>query len=133
MDLKNAKLGEQYRIFLTSEGRVSETPTMRTVLATVIATKKPSAGTGLILGWKKDEEHPVEAAARNGPSAENDYVPNQALYVYGKSVYRSQVVAIQIHAGVDGFPCHKCLTFYPYAVPNRSDGTLLCYSCRTKW
>jgi hypothetical protein len=31
----------------------------------------------------------------------------------------------------DGLFCYKCRTFYKYAEPNQSDGTLLCYSCRS--
>lgn len=30
----------------------------------------------------------------------------------------------------DGMFCRKCQSFYKYAEPNQSDGTLLCYSCR---
>lgn len=30
----------------------------------------------------------------------------------------------------DGCKCTKCKEFYPYAVANQSDGTLICYSCR---
>lgn len=30
----------------------------------------------------------------------------------------------------DGMFCRRCQSFYKYAEPNQSDGTLLCYSCR---
>lgn len=30
----------------------------------------------------------------------------------------------------EGMFCRKCQVFYKYAEANRSDGTLLCYSCR---
>lgn len=30
----------------------------------------------------------------------------------------------------DGCICEKCEEYYPYAVPNQSDGTLICWSCR---
>ena len=30
----------------------------------------------------------------------------------------------------DGMVCKKCKSFYDFAEPNQSDGTLLCYTCR---
>ena len=135
MNLKYAELGDVYRIFLDAGGNISSSPSMNTILATVIATKKPGVpgyGTKLILGWLLDQPVPPEAAARNsgGTSSENDYVPNQALYKHGKTVERSLPVAVKIVNGLDGFPCRKCTNFYPYALPNQTDGTLVCWSCR---
>jgi hypothetical protein len=34
----------------------------------------------------------------------------------------------EIHS--EGMNCEKCNEFYPYAVPNQKNGTLICYSCR---
>lgn len=133
MDLKNAQLGDQYRVFVDSSGQITDRPNMRTMLATVIATKKPKLGTGFILGWKKNEEHPSNASPRANPSEENDYVPNHASYVYGKSVAKTLPVAVQIHNGLDGFPCKECHNFYPQALANQNDGTLICWSCRNRW
>lgn len=137
MDLKNAKLGDQFRIYVDSAGNISADPKMRTMLATVIATRKPEiirqSGDSIILGWKKDEEHPANASPRANPSTENDYVPNQALYSYGKSVSRTLPVSHQIFNGLDGFSCKKCHTFYPQALANQNDGTLICWSCRNRW
>ncbi len=31
---------------------------------------------------------------------------------------------------IDGMHCKKCQTFYHYAEPNQSDGSMICYSCR---
>lgn len=31
----------------------------------------------------------------------------------------------------DGQTCKVCKQYYPYAGPNQSDGSLICYSCRT--
>lgn len=134
MNLSHAQLGDQFRIFIDAGGNISPSPHMETILATVIATKKLSAGaavgTGVILGWKAHEQHPAEASARSNTSEENNYVPNQAEYKYGKSVKRDLLVATQIFNGVDGFPCKKCTTFYPQSLPNQKDGTLVCWSCR---
>ncbi len=130
MDLSSAKLGDQYRIFLDEGGNILSSPSMHTMLATVIATKKPGYGTEVILGWKQGEEHPADARPRSSTSMENDYVPNQASYSHGKSVKRSLLVALQIINGLDGFPCKKCTNFFPYALPNQKDGTLVCWSCR---
>ncbi len=33
----------------------------------------------------------------------------------------------------DGCVCKKCKELYPYAEPNQSDGTLICYGCRMSW
>lgn len=33
----------------------------------------------------------------------------------------------------DGCVCKKCKELYPYAEPNQSDGTLICYGCRMVW
>lgn len=131
MDLSQAQLGDQFRIFIDTGGNISSFPSMNTMMATVIATKKAPYGTSLILGWKKNESHPAEATARSNTSTENNYVPNQAEYVYGKSVKRDLLVAIQIFNGVDGFPCKRCTTFYPQSLPNQKDGTLICWSCRS--
>ena len=30
----------------------------------------------------------------------------------------------------DGMFCRKCQTFYQFAEPNQTDGSLICYSCR---
>ncbi len=130
MDLSNAQLGEQYRVFVDESGNILSSPSMHTMVATVIATKKPGYGTDIILGWKNGEPHPYDARPRSSTSLENNYVPNQGLYSHGKTVKRSLPVAIQIINGLDGFPCRKCTNFYPYALPNQKDGTLVCWSCR---
>jgi len=130
MDLSQARLGDQFRIFIDTGGNISPFPHMTTMMATVIATKKPGTGSGLILGWKSNEPHPAEASARGNTASENDYVPNQAEYNYGKTVKRDLLVAVQIFNGIDGFPCKKCATFYPQSLPNQKDGTLVCWSCR---
>lgn len=133
MDLKNAQLGDQYRVFINADNELTDSPHKRTMLATVIAISKPQYGESLILGWKRDEERPANVSSRANTSSENNYVPNQALFTYGKSVKRTLQVAIQIHKGLDGFPCKKCKTFYPQALANQDDGTLICWSCRNRW
>lgn len=132
MDLSEAKLGDQYRIFIDEyTGNILPSPSMHTMVATVIATKKPGYGTDVLLGWPTKESSPCNARDRGQVSAENDYVPNQAMYKRGITVKRSLMVAIKIVNGLDGFPCKKCTNFFPYALPNRPDGTLVCWSCRT--
>lgn len=133
MDLSQAKLGEVYRVFVDAGGNLSGVPSADTLIATVIATKKIGLGNGLILGWRNDQKHPTDVTERKSPSLENDYLPNQASFNYGKAVKRNLLVAIQIINGLDGFPCKKCTTFYPQALPNQKDGTLICWSCRNRW
>jgi hypothetical protein len=31
----------------------------------------------------------------------------------------------------DGMICRKCQAFYDFAEPNQSDGSMVCYTCRT--
>lgn len=130
MDLSQAKLGDQYRIFLDEGGNILPSPSMRTLVATVIGTKKPGYGTDILLGWLTKESAPSNSRDRSQTSLENDYVPNQASYKRGITVKRSLPVAIKIINGLDGFPCKRCTNFFPYALPNQSDGTLICWSCR---
>lgn len=33
----------------------------------------------------------------------------------------------------DGCFCEKCKEFFPFAEPNQSNDTLICYSCRHPW
>jgi formylmethanofuran dehydrogenase subunit E len=131
MDLTQAKLGDQFRIFVDAGGNISSYPQMTTILATVIATKRVQYGTNVMLGWKANEPHPPEATARANTSEENNYLPNQSEYKFGKTVKRDLPVAVQIFNGLDGFPCKKCTNFYPQALANQKDGTLICWSCRS--
>lgn len=133
MNLKDAELGDQYRVFVNQAKELVEHPTMWTMVATVIARKKPDYPPGFILGWKADTEHPVGCSNRSNTSVENVYVPSQAQYRFGMSVKPSLPVAVKLVNGVDGMPCSKCRNFYIYALPNQADGTLLCWACRNTW
>ena len=131
MDLKNAKLGEKYYIFVDAGLNMSATPTKYVIPATIIATKKPEYGIAdIILGWLPHQKHPTNVTNRGSPSVENNYIPTQGQYTFGKSVKRTLVVANQIDGDMDGFPCKVCKNFFQYAVPNQNDGTLICWSCR---
>lgn len=131
MNLSQAKLGDKFYIFVDVGLNMSDKPTKYVLPATIIATKKPSIGTDLILGWLPNQQHPANATNRASPSAENDYVANQAMYPFGKAVKRSLVVATQIIGELDGFACKACGVFFQYALPNQNDGTLICWSCRS--
>lgn len=133
MNLHGAELGDQYRIFVNQAKELVDYPTMWTMVATVIARKVPNYGPGFILGWKADTEHPVGCSNRSSTSMENVYVTNQLQYKFGMSVKPSLPVAVKLVNGIDGMPCRKCSNFYIYALPNSSDGTLLCWSCRNTW
>lgn len=130
MDLKDANLGDKYRVYLNDLGEVVDRPTKRTIVATIIAKKKPDYPAGVILGWKENEPYPTSASARKTTAPENDYVPDQALYRLGQSAKLSLTVAVKLVGGIDGMPCRRCAYFYTYAEPNQNDGTLLCWSCR---
>lgn len=129
LDLRDAKPGDQYRIYLDAEKKMTDTPGLRTVLATVVAISDFDKSY-ILLGWKSGQEMPSNAIGRESTTGSNTYLKNQEAYKFGRSVYRTHKVAVQILNGLDGFPCRKCTNFFPYAVPNRPDGTLLCWSCR---
>lgn len=131
MDLSKAQLGDQFRIFVDDKGDILSSPSMKTVLATVIAIGKPRYTSQIILGWKPDDTRPTKCYDRAGNgSHEFDYLPSQKEYRFGYKVAKSLPVAIQIFNGLDGFPCKKCTNFFPLSAPNQKDGTLICWSCR---
>lgn len=37
---------------------------------------------------------------------------------------------IVVKKNKNGCICKECMELFPYAEPNQSDGTLICYSCR---
>lgn len=45
-------------------------------------------------------------------------------------IYISSHKVAKVAARLDGCICCKCEEFFNYAVPNQSNGTLICYSCR---
>lgn len=132
MNLFKAQLGEQYRVFIDSGGKVSSQPGMKTMLATIISIKKPEYKTPeFILGWKNNEPHPTGCYERSGNgSHENLYIQDHTEYKWGYKVSPALPVAVQIFNGLDGFPCKKCTNFFPLSEPNQKDGTLVCWSCR---
>lgn len=129
LDLRDARPGDQYRVYIDADKQMTSTPGLNTILATVVATSETDKSY-VLLGWKEGQEMPSNVISRSSTSAGNTYAKRQEEYVFGRTVYRTQKVAIQIINGLDGFPCSRCTNFYAYAVPNRPDGTLLCWSCR---
>src|SRR5271166_2302336 len=122
MDLKGAKLGDVYKVFINDSRELADEPTMKTMTGTIIAKKKPTAGSGFIFGWRKNQERPSNAFSRSNTSLEHDYVADQATYVFGKSVTANWAVASKVLNGIDGMACQRCRNFYTYAVPNQTDG-----------
>lgn len=132
-NLTCAKLGEQYKVFIDSRNEFIPTPTKETLIATIIAIKKPTYPAGFLLGWKKNETRPANAVKRFRVSAENEYLSNQNEYEYGIAVGPETFVLSKISPYLDGISCRKCTNFYKYAEPNQPDGTLICWSCRNTW
>lgn len=130
MDLRDAELGDQYRVFIDDKGMLSTEPGMLTMVTTIIAIKKPSQGKGVILGWKATQEKPKNALPRHTTSNLNDYILDEKQYTHGIAMALDLSVAVKIVNGLDGFSCTKCSNFYPYALPNQANGTLICWSCR---
>jgi hypothetical protein len=45
-------------------------------------------------------------------------------------VHIQENMIANVQSKLDGLVCVVCKEFFPYAEPNRGDGTLICYSCR---
>lgn len=45
-------------------------------------------------------------------------------------IFIQESMIVNVQSRLDGLSCVLCKEFYPYAEPNRGDGTLICYSCR---
>lgn len=136
MNLKNAKIGQKYRLYITSEGKViGDIATKNTIVGTVIAEGIDNSM--VLFGWKKGEDFPDNSKSRGGLNLSGSYKygKDQMSYDHSLSIRTDAVVHSKI-AGpgeYDGCQCKKCHNFYPYAEPNQEDGTLVCYSCRTSW
>lgn len=44
--------------------------------------------------------------------------------------YIQESMIASVQSRLDGLSCIVCREFFPYAAPNRGDGTLICFSCR---
>ena len=56
-----------------------------------------------------------------------DYLDNRAIAIFADKVARVQVQTTK----EDGLFCKKCDEFFPMAEPNQTDGSLVCYQCRS--
>lgn len=136
MNLKNAKIGQKYRLYLDDEDRVTvEKVTNNVITGTVIA--EGIDGSLVLFGWKKDEQHPKNSKPREGINLSSSfrYGADQKAFSYSLSAVTTGIAHSKtVGPGeFDGCQCKKCHTFYAYAEPNQEDGTLICYSCRTAW
>lgn len=140
MDLVDAKLGEQYYVYLNIDNNliVMSVPFPLTndiglLLATVIGVGMEE----VVLGWKPNQTHPANAHQRSGMAINIwQYITDHQDYDYSYVAHRTTIVQSKIDAipqKYDGHYCTKCGNFYPMAAPNQPDGTLICYSCRTPW
>lgn len=132
MELKNAKLGQKYRLYIDDTNMVVGQPTKKYIVGTLIATYEE----GYLFGWRLNEKAPV-SRPRIGSILNPDftYIPDQALYTQGVHIKTGFVVHSKVPepGEPDGMACKKCRNFYHYAEPNQDDGTLVCYSCRQRW
>jgi hypothetical protein len=51
-------------------------------------------------------------------------------YLNEQIAYISENMIAAVASKQDGRACKQCRDFYPYAVANQPDGTLVCFSCR---
>lgn len=59
---------------------------------------------------------------------DSKYIGHRAGTLHEKSI--SSILVCSQAPKNGGEVCKKCRDFYPYAVPNQVDGTLICWSCR---
>lgn len=96
----------------------------------------------LLKSWAQDHDHNYQI---NDPAEGDQGVENTAVYLSWllkenngtmdlvTLLDRLEMFMERMRKGKlypDGMYCRKCRTFYHFAEPNQSDGTLLCYSCR---
>jgi hypothetical protein len=56
---------------------------------------------------------------------------SDARFIGEECVYILENLVFKILSVLDGKACSKCKEFYEYAASNQTDGTLVCWSCRT--
>lgn len=54
-------------------------------------------------------------------------------YIGEETIYILENIICGVESKQDGLNCKRCLEFFKYAVANQEDGTLLCYSCRSRY
>jgi hypothetical protein len=136
MNLKDAKLGELYLCYLNNFGEITTSVCDRTMVSTILAVHKEQTG-DIILGWKKDVR-PNNASPRIGaiPSMTFfDWARNQELYIYYIKVNKDLMTVHSkvpgIDPNLDGCLCIKCTNFFQFAESNQTDGSFVCWSCRS--
>ena len=72
--------------------------------------------------WNIKEEHIDKFLASP------NYLDRKAISIPEDRVVR---INLQRSASEDGMFCSNCNEFYPMAEPNQSNGSLICYLCRT--
>lgn len=50
-------------------------------------------------------------------------------YLDENIIYIQENLVVSVESKKDGMTCKICKEFYPYAVANQEDDTLICYSC----
>jgi hypothetical protein len=52
-------------------------------------------------------------------------------YIGEEVIYITPGLVSRVNSVLDGCFCVKCNNFHQYAEPNQTDGTLICWTCRT--
>jgi len=91
---------------------------------------------------KKRKKNKMNNTSPSGP--QNTYIPSQAVITNptpkpwtaqlmdAAAKREAATEAVKQPIG-DGCFCKTCKEWYPYAEPNQTDGSLICYSCRKIW
>lgn len=106
-------------------------------------TKNRNVLAQIIKSWA--QEHDLNYQI-NDPAPGDQGVANTAVYLSWVLKENDQVLDLvsllnkleellehrRTYRGPDGMICSKCKTFYQFAEPNQTDGSLICYSCRQR-
>lgn len=140
MDFSEARLGDQYSIFIDKEDNICNSVNSRAqIFATVIGIAKDPvrySGKTVLLGWKPDQRHPADASKRNGTESPFiNFISNAKDFVFSKMMdHRHECAGKTIQKfTTSGSTCKRCREIYPYANPNQNDGSFICYGCRMEW
>lgn len=61
-----------------------------------------------------------------------DYIGDRFRYFCNNEFHNIRDVA-KVQELIAGSTCKKCNTYSDYPVPNQSDGTFICYGCRSRY
>lgn len=124
-----SKVGDKVDVYVTGRKRSTNIDTSFTVFGTIIS-RYNSSGNRLI-GWKSDEEKPINTVSINCYVVGNEIIINYKEYT-NVLMWEGRVEEVRVatlYPKFDGENCCKCKEPYYMAAPNQKDGTFICSLC----